>query len=166
VGDRVVQLARECATLIETVAHEALAELARLTGEGGPPPSLSRVDQLAGRARAAGLAVTLSVDGRPGAVPPGIDLAAFRIVQEALANTAKHARAEHAWVTVRYAPRAIDVEIADDGRGRGHGRRNGGGHGLIGMRERVALYGGSFDAGPRARGRGYRVRARLPLDAA
>ena len=148
--------------LIATVAEEALAELGRLTGtQAQPAPSLSRVDDLAGRARAAGLAVTLEVDGRPSTLPAGVDLAAFRIVQEALANSGKHARAGHAWVTVRYAPRAIELEIADDGRGPGDDTPTGG-HGLIGMRERVALYGGSIEIGARAPS-GYRVKARLPL---
>jgi signal transduction histidine kinase len=100
-------------------------------------------------------------------VPAGVDLAALRIVQEALANTAKHARAHRAWVNVRYGRRALELEIADDGRGPGRSRTRGdGGHGLIGMRERAALYGGSLDVGARSRSGGYVVRARLPIDAA
>ena len=101
--------AEQCVKLIETVAHEAVAELARLTslaGDAGDRPSLARVEQLAQRARASGLEVDINVDGGPSARPAGVDLAAFRIVQEALANTAKHAHAHRAWVTVRYgAPR-------------------------------------------------------------
>ena len=103
-------------------------------------------------------------EGSPATLPAGIDLAAFRIVQEALTNTTKHARAEHAWVKVRYAPRAVELEIGDHGPGDAARRtpRHGGGHGLVGMRERVALYHGSLDTGPRPGG-GYLVRARLPV---
>jgi signal transduction histidine kinase len=95
-------------------------------------------------------------------------LAAFRVVQEALANTAKHARAGRAWVTVRCDARAVGLEIADDGRGPNGGARARGdrttGHGLAGMRERVALYGGTLETGPREQGRGFRVRATIPID--
>ena len=164
--------AEQCVELIETVAREALAELSRLTRpaaaeDDAGEPSLARVDRLAERARAAGVPVELSVEGQPEKLHAGVDLAAFRIVQEALANAAKHARADRAWVTVRYGRRAIELEIADDGRGSGGRRtaRDGGGHGLVGMRERVALYGGSLDAGPQPAG-GYRVRARLPIEGA
>ena len=164
--------AEQCVELIETVAREALAELGRLTRpaaaeDDAGEPSLARVDRLAERARAAGVPVELSVEGQPEKLHAGVDLAAFRIVQEALANAAKHARADRAWVTVRYGRRAIELEIADDGRGSGGRRtaRDGGGHGLVGMRERVALYGGSLDAGPQPAG-GYRVRARLPIEGA
>ena len=164
--------AEQCVDLIEAVAREALAELGRLTrppaaGADDAEPSLARVDQLADRARAAGVPVELSVEGSPARLHAGLDLAAFRIVQEALANAAKHARADRAWVTVRYGQRAIELEIGDDGRGARAGgtARDGGGHGLVGMRERVALYGGSLDAGPQPAG-GYRVRARLPIEGA
>jgi signal transduction histidine kinase len=112
--------AAECAALIESVAREALAELGRLTGapaEEPAQPSLARVDALVGRARDAGLQVELRVEGEPEPLPAGVDLAAFRIVQEALANTAKHAGDARAWVVVRYAPRAVEVEVRDEGRG-------------------------------------------------
>jgi signal transduction histidine kinase len=164
--------AEACAELIEAVACEALTELGRLSrpeaavDDDDAEPSLARVDRLADRARAAGVPVELSVEGRPARLQAGVDLAAFRIVQEALANAAKHAQADRAWVTVRYGQRAIELEIADDGRGAVAGRAaREGGHGLLGMRERVALYGGSLDAGPRPAG-GYRVRARLPIEGA
>jgi signal transduction histidine kinase len=85
-------------------------------------------------------------------------------VQEALANTAKHAGAAHAHVVVRRGARALDLEIADDGRGPGGRPARDGGHGLAGMRERVALYGGTLETGPRERGRGFRVRATIPID--
>jgi signal transduction histidine kinase len=90
-----------------------------------------------------------------------VDLAAFRIVQEALTNTLKHAGCTHASVVVRHGPAGLDLEVADDGRGT-PSPVNGSGHGLIGMRERAALYGGTLDAGPRPEG-GYVVRATLPL---
>jgi signal transduction histidine kinase len=164
--------AEQAAALIEDIAREALDELARLgptsvNGEAADAtPSLARVEQLAARTRATGLAVAVHVDGPTDALPAGVDLAAYRIVQEALANTTKHARASHAWVTVRCDRRALELEIADDGSGpdgRSPRRNGSGGHGLVGMRERVALYGGSLDAGARPGG-GFRVRARLPID--
>jgi signal transduction histidine kinase len=156
--------AAECGALIEEVGREAVAELRRLTGAApASPPSLARVDALAQRTRDGGLPVDLRVEGDPGRLGAGVDLAAFRIVQEALANASKHAGAAHAWVVVRYDQRAVEVEIGDDGRGptaptNGHGA----GHGLVGMRERVALYGGTLDVGRRPGG-GFAVRARLPL---
>ena len=95
-----------------------------------------------------------------------MDLAAYRIVQEALANVAKHAAATRAWIVVRYEQRAVEVEIGDDGRGPdGGGTADDGGHGLVGMRERVALYGGTLELGGRA-GAGFTVHARLPLGGA
>ncbi len=111
--------------------------------------------------RRAGLPVALAVHGAPEAPAPGVGLAGYRIVQEALTNALKHAGPARAWVTVRYEPDALVLEIADDGRGAA-GDGGGGGHGLVGMRERVTLYGGEFAAGPRAEG-GFAVRARLPL---
>ena len=159
--------ALECVALIEDVGRDAIAELARL-GEPGsaPPPSLARVDVLADRARDAGLPVELRVDGERAALPAGIDLAAYRIVQEALANAAKHAAPTRAWIVVRYEPRAVEVEVGDDGRGPNvAGPRAGGGHGLVGMRERVALYGGTLDLGRGPAG-GFTVHARLPLGGA
>jgi signal transduction histidine kinase len=152
----------EIAALIETVAREALAELERLAGAlDATHPGLARVDALTARARDAGLPVELRVEGDPPALPAGVDVAAYRIVQEALANAAKHAGPATASVVIRYDRRAVEVEVADDGRG-GARRRRGGGHGLIGMRERVALYGGTLEAGRRASG-GFRVHARLPI---
>ena len=166
--------AAECAELIEEVGRDAIVELRRLAGipaeavGGDPQPTLARVDALAQRARDGGLPVELRVEGEPGGVAAGVDLAAFRIVQEALANASKHADAARAWVVVRYEQRAVEVEIGDDGRGPGGAvgpdRQAGanGGHGLVGMRERVALYGGTLDVGRRPGG-GFAVRARLPL---
>ncbi len=121
--------------------------------------------------RDAGLDVALVTEGEERAVPPGVDLSAYRIVQEALTNTLKHGGpSARATVTLRYRPSQLEVEIVDDGRGpeardlggNGSGNGNGPGHGLIGMRERVALHGGQLRAGRRTGG-GYAVRARFPL---
>lgn len=160
--------AAEIAALIGAVAREALAELGRLADlpTADAAPGLADIERLVEPARAAGLQVELRVDDRARTLPAGVDLAAFRIVQEALANTAKHAHADHAWVTVRCTGRAVELEIADNGHGP-NGRRpaRGGGHGLIGMRERVTLYGGSLDLG-RHPGGGFLVRARIPTEGA
>jgi signal transduction histidine kinase len=105
------------------------------------------------------------VEGDPARLPGGVDLAAYRIVQEALSNASKHAAGARAEVVVRYERTAVELEIADDGRGpadAGAPRTGGTGHGLIGIRERVALYGGTLDAGQRPSG-GFRVHARLPI---
>jgi len=119
------------------------------------------LDALVQELRAAGRDVELHVEGTPVELPPGVDLSAFRIVQEALTNTIKHAGEARAEVTVRYGLRSVELEVADDGRGaNGEGDA---GHGLIGMRERAALYGGVLEAGNRDE-RGYAVRAKLPID--
>ena len=162
--ERDAERAAQCATLIEAVGREALVELSRLTDRPseGPPPSLARVDALAQRARDGGLPVELRVEGEPARLAAGVDLAAFRIVQEALANVSKHAGAARAWVVVRYDPRAVELEIDDDGRGpNGSHAGKGSGHGVIGMRERATLYGGTLHVGRRPNG-GFAVRARLP----
>ena len=162
----------EAAGLIERTGREALAEIRQLFGpvrrgdgeELSGTPSIARVDELARRARAAGLHVELRVSGEPVALPPGIDVAAYRIVQEALTNTLKHAGDAHACVTVSYEPNELALSIEDDGEGPRDGyelSESGGGHGLVGMRERAALYGGIVQAG-RRRGGGFAVRARLP----
>jgi signal transduction histidine kinase len=163
--------AAEAAQLIQRTGREALAELRHLfgavrRGEGedlSGPPSIARVEGLARRARAAGLKVRLSVEGDPVPLPPGVDQAAYRVVQEALTNTLKHAGGTHAAVTVSYEPGEVVLSIEDDGASdRGDGlSATGSGYGLIGMRERVALYGGLLQAGPRDDG-GFAVRARLP----
>ena len=104
----------------------------------------------------------LHVDGEPATVSPALDLCAYRIIQEALTNAIKHAAPAHADVRLRWQAGALELEISDDGRGSGAVNGAGGGHGIAGMRERVALHGGSVDAGPRAGG-GFAVRAQLPL---
>jgi signal transduction histidine kinase len=156
--ERDPQRAAEAARLIEAVAGEALAELGRLAGDREPQPGLAEVGVLAQRARDGGLPVELQIEGEPRPLPAGIDLAAFRIVQEALANASKHAGRATAHVTVRYEPRAVELSIDDDGRGPNGSPH---GHGLVGMRERVALYDGTLHTGRRAGG-GFEVRARLP----
>jgi signal transduction histidine kinase len=124
-----------------------------------PQPGLGDLAPLAAQVREAGLEVDLRVEGTPVELPPGIDLSAYRIVQEALTNTLKHSSAGRAWVTVRYAPGAVELEVRDDGSAAGNG--NGTGHGIVGMRERVAIWGGELHAGGREDG--WAVRASLPI---
>ena len=170
--ERQPEKAIEVATLIQRTGREALAEIRHLfgavrRGDGDDlsgPPSIARVDGLARRARAAGLGVELRVVGDPVALPAGIDLTAYRIVQEALTNALKHAGSARASVTVSYEPNEVVLSIEDDGEGSREGFElgdSGGGHGLVGMRERAALYGGIVQAG-RRRGGGFAVHARLP----
>jgi signal transduction histidine kinase len=170
--DRQPDKAVEVAALIQRTGREALAEIRHLfgtvrRGEGDDlsgPPSITRLDGLARRARAAGLGVELRVVGEPVALPAGIDLTAYRIVQEALTNALKHAGSARAQVIVSYEPNEVVLSIADDGEGSREGYElgeAGGGHGLVGMRERAALYGGLVHAG-RRRGGGFAVHARLP----
>jgi signal transduction histidine kinase len=172
IAGRDPQRAAEAAELIQQTGRETLAELRQLfgavrRGEGEPlagPPSLARVDRLAQRARDAGLPVELRIEGDPVQLPTGVDLAAYRVVQEALTNALKHAGSARARVHVCYEPHEVVIEIEDDGVGPGRDgalREAGGGHGLVGMRERVHLYGGAFEAG-RRRGGGFAIRARLP----
>jgi signal transduction histidine kinase len=155
---------------IERAGEQALAEMRRLLGmlrrhdeefALAPQPSLARIDELLSSLEATGLPVSLTVEGEPFELPPGVDVSAFRIVQEALTNALKHAGPAHARVTLRYSDADLEVEIVDDGRGNGGGP--GTGHGLAGIRERVAVYGGELETGRRAEG-GYALRARLPLD--
>jgi signal transduction histidine kinase len=162
---------REALSSIESTGRQALVEMRRLLGvlrRGdeelalAPQPSLRHLDALVDHVRDAGLPVELRVDGEAAQLPPGVDVSAYRIVQEALTNTLKHAGPAHARVVVRYTREEVELEISDDGRGRK--RIEGGGHGLVGMRERVAVVGGVLESGSPADG-GFHVRARLPLDA-
>ena len=162
--------AREALRTIRRAGNDALDEMRRLLGilrqDGdelalAPQPSIARLEELLRQVRAGGLPVELVVDGQPRQLAPGVELAAYRIVQEALTNSRKHAGAAHAQVTVRYAPDALELDVVDDGRAAGQGE--GTGHGLVGMRERTALYGGVLEAGARPEG-GFAVHARLPLD--
>ncbi len=163
---------------IETSSRTALAEMRRMLGmlrQGDetsasllPAPGLATVPALVEESTAAGIATSLTVAGeRPEQVPPGVDLCGYRIVQEALTNVAKHAPGARADVTVDWTAAGVAVEVADDGHGRAlFGPDQPGthpGHGLLGMRERVALFGGVLAAGPRPEG-GFGVRADLPFD--
>ncbi|HKF75057.1 MAG TPA: ATP-binding protein, partial [Candidatus Dormibacteraeota bacterium] len=112
------------------------------------------------RVRSAGLHVDLRTEGQPRSLPPGVDLSAYRIVQEALTNTLRHAGAGRAEVVVRYCDTGVEVEVTDDGRGPSANGATGG-HGLAGMRERVGMFGGELQVGAR-NGGGFRVRAMLP----
>jgi signal transduction histidine kinase len=161
--------ARHAIDAIERTASQALGEMRRLLAilrEDGdaaqlaPEASLAHLDVLTGEIRAAGLPVELRVSGEPRELPPGLDASAYRIVQEALTNALKHAGQATAVVTVHYGADALELEVEDDGAGPQNGRS--GGHGLLGMRERAAVFGGSVEAGPRT-GSGFAVRASLPL---
>ncbi len=168
------QAARQALGSIGSAGRQALAELRRVLAavrpqageEDGwaPPPGLSGLGELLDRVRAAGLHVTARIDGAPVGLPAGLDLAAYRIVQEALTNTLKHARAEAAEVNLRYSPAGLFLEVLDDGQPAAPAGPRGpaGGRGLIGIRERAALHGGTCDAGPRPGG-GFGVRVSLPL---
>jgi signal transduction histidine kinase len=164
--------AQESLLLIEQTGREALAEMRRLVGvlrrpedapALAPQPSLRYLDRLVGQAREAGLPVEVRIEGDERELPASLDLTAYRIVQEGLTNAIKHSAAQHAEVFVRYGLSELELAISDDGTGSGNG--GGGGHGLVGMRERVAVYGGELRAGPRPGG-GYELRARLPVTAA
>jgi len=126
-----------------------------------PQPGLDRLQPLIDRVAAAGLPVDLTISGRPRPLPPGLDLACYRVVQEALTNVMKYAGQARTAVRLDYRPDELIIDVTDDGPA--VTAQAGGGRGLLGLRERVSLYGGEFDAGPRPAG-GWRVTARLPLD--
>jgi signal transduction histidine kinase len=160
---------RDALHAIEATGTEALADMRRLLGvyrtdgdrlELAPWPSLRHVDTLVAQVRDAGLPIELSVEGDPIDLPAGIDVSAYRILQEALTNALRHAGPATARVVVRYGTSSLDLEVADTGAGSRTLTEPG--QGLAGMRERVALFGGSIDAGPRPEG-GFVVRARLPV---
>ena len=166
--------ARQALRSIGSAGRQALAELRRVletvrpqTGENAgfaPQPGLARLGELLAQVRATGLNVTARIDGAPADLPASLDLSAYRIVQEALTNTLKHARADTAQVNVRYHPTELILEVLDDGRPAapaGHHERATG-RGLISMRERAAIHGGTLDAGPRPGG-GFGVRVSFPL---
>jgi signal transduction histidine kinase len=161
--------ARDVLETIEQIGRGALTETRRLVGmlrEDGvdplsPQPGLGDVATLVAQVGEAGLPVELRVEGEPRALPTGIELSAYRIVQEALTNALKHAGGAPATVCVRYGADALELEILDDGAA-GEASAPGGGHGLAGMRERVALYGGRLEAGRRPAG-GFCVSVLLPI---
>jgi signal transduction histidine kinase len=155
---------------VEQAGRTALAEMRRLVGamrhngdglELAPQPGLDGLDALVEEVGRSGLPVRLHVDGEPFPLPRAIDLSAYRIVQEGLTNTLKHARAGHADVTVRYGAESVQLEVRDDGKG--GGTSDGLGHGLVGIRERVKIFGGEMTAGTAPAG-GFVVSARLPLE--
>ncbi len=160
-------------TTIEQSASEALTEMRRLLSllreqdeeiTLAPQPSLSRVEALAEGARAAGLHVELEVEGSLDDLPAAVDVSGYRIVQEALTNAIKHAGPARASVRIARGDRELNIEVVDDGTGSSPAES--GGHGLVGMRERVAVYGGQLEAGPHSSGQGYAVRVQLPLQGA
>jgi signal transduction histidine kinase len=162
----------EALDAIDRSGRSALVEMQRLlgllreedeTGSLAPQPRVSQLAELTQSVRSTGLDVELAVHGVPVQLEPGIDLSAYRIVQEALTNTMKHGRASHALVSVRYGTRDLELEISDDGAGGSSAAA--GGRGLLGMRERAEFFGGRLDHGVRPEG-GYRVSVRLPLEPA
>src|SRR5262245_56242827 len=166
------EAAREAFASISASGRQALGELRRMLGllrvhDGETPlepqPGLRELESLVEQMRLVGLPVELSIEGEPLELPAGIDLSAFRIVQEALTNTLKHAGPAHALVTVRYGVDHLELQVADDGRG--GDTRNDAGHGIAGMRERVRLFGGTLEARGGDAG-GFVVHARLPVGAA
>jgi signal transduction histidine kinase len=165
--------ARAALLAIKHASRNALAELraslGMLRSSGAAPreeaAGLDRLPTLVESSRAGGLPVEVLVEGDAGPLPPAVDMAAFRVVQESLTNVIRHAGPARATVAVRHANDSVEIEVTDDGRGVAAGNSDaggeGGGHGLAGMRERAALLGGEMEAGPR-RGGGYRVWVRFP----
>ncbi len=158
------------------LGRDALSEMHRMLGvlrlqNGGAPerepqPGVRDLEGLIARTRESGLDAELIVEGVPCELPPTVDLSAYRIVQEALTNVVRHANAGHALVRLAFAHDHVEVTVTDDGPGSGDAAVNGSaatGHGLVGMRERVALFGGALEAGRRVDGNGYRVHALLPV---
>ena len=158
----------ELRNLLGLLAPDGEAEPgADAAGRGGdmeltPQPGLGQIGSLIDRVRAAGLPAELSVAGRRD-LPPGLDLAAYRVVQEALTNVMKHAGQARTTVRIEYRPAELLITVRDDGRLAATAPHGGGGRGLIGLRERIAVYGGELDAGPRPGG-GWRLAARIPLE--
>ena len=170
------EVVRDSLVSIESAGRQALTDMERMLGilratdeaseSLSPQPDLSHVENLAAQVTHAGVPVNVTVEGTPAALPPSVDLTAYRIVQEALTNVLKHAGPARASVTIRHAPDCLELDITDDGQGvpvdAGIDSDRVGGRGLIGMRERVAVFGGELTAG-RLPGGGFRVHARLPL---
>ncbi len=163
---------RSSLTQLAGLGREALSEMHRMLGvlrlddsgaEREPQPGVRDLERLIERAGSAGISASLVVDGDPRPLPPAVDLSAYRIVQEALTNVIRHADADAVTVTLSYRNSDLEVTVTDDGVGL-VSNGNGGGHGLVGMRERVALFGGELSAGPVGNGgHGYRVHAALPV---
>jgi len=170
--DRQPEKARDPLLSVEATGRTAMSELRRLVAmlrqpededQLAPQPSLRHLNLLVDQIRETGLVIDVDESCREDGIPPGVDLSAYRIAQEALTNVLKHASAAHVSVSVRCDGAAVEVIVEDDGRGPSdHGSLTGG-HGIIGMRERVSLFGGRFEAGARAGG-GFRVFAHLPYE--
>ena len=170
------EVVRHSLVSIESAGRQALTDMERMLGilraadeaseSLSPQPDLSHVEDLARQVTQAGVPVTVTVEGTPVAIPPSVDLTAYRIVQEALTNVLKHAGPARASVTIRHSADCVELDVTDDGQGvsgdDGDSADRVGGRGLIGMRERVAVFGGELTAG-HLPGRGFRVHARLPL---
>ncbi len=168
--------AREALSSIETAGRSGMAEMRRLLGllndgDAGagtvPQPSLQEIPDLVARVRTTGMPVDLHVEGTVRALPAGLELAGYRIVQEAMTNALKHAGRVPVDVRLEYEPDWLDIEVTDRGpteTGQPINGRDSGSHGLMGMRERVSLYGGTLETGPMNGGGGFSVHARLPLD--
>ncbi|HEX7611268.1 MAG TPA: sensor histidine kinase [Candidatus Limnocylindrales bacterium] len=173
IADKDPAAARGALEAVESAGRTALAEMRRMLevlradDPGvGPQPGLDELDRLIKQVRSVGLPVELKIEGSACCLPAGMDLAAYRIVQEALTNTVKHGGKADALVTVRYTTDTLEIEVVDDGRGAAAPLLSmgvPGGHGLIGMKERVALFGGQLSVGPVLTG-GYRVFARMPIE--
>jgi signal transduction histidine kinase len=173
VADKDPDAARGALQAVEMAGRTALAEMRRMLevlradDPGvGPQPGLGELERLIGQVHDAGLPVEFSIEGGACCLPAGMDLAAYRIVQEALTNTVKHGGMATARVVVRFTDDTLEIEVMDNGRGAAAlllSETDGGGHGLIGMKERVALFGGVLEAGPILTG-GYRVFARMPIE--
>jgi signal transduction histidine kinase len=169
--DTNTEKARQAMLAVQDSGREALAELHRLLGmlrpdrpaasSAGPQPGLAELERLTSNVQEAGVSIELRRDGVARELPRGLDLAAFRIIQEALTNVLKHADASQAQVTLAYRNDSLELSVLDNGRG-GSENVNGSRHGLVGMQERATLYGGEFHAGPDRQG-GYAVRARFPI---
>ena len=169
------ELVRRALAAIRTTGADALGEMRRVVamlreeGEGAdgvlaPQPGLDGLPELLAATRAAGLEATLEVRGTPQPLPPGLELTGFRVVQEALTNARRHSGAASVRVLVEHDPAELRIQVCDDGPGPAPGNSGaGGGHGLVGMRERVAMYGGRVEAGPGGTG-GFVVRVVLPLE--
>ena len=166
---------REALASVEATGKQALVEMRHLLGvlradddasdAREPQPGIGKLEALLASVRTTGLPVDLAVEGEPRGLPSGVDVSAYRVVQEALTNALKHAGPARAHVLVRYADTGVEVQVNDDGRGIASdlegGNATGSGQGLVGMRERVALFGGELQAGPRSGG-GFAVTARFP----
>lgn len=166
------QAAGEALGLIESTARKTLVELSQLLGvlrkvdgaaaQRAPQPGLAQMNTLVDELRSAGVAVQCHVEGETRALPPALDLSAYRILQESTTNILKHARAGHVDIVVSYRPNEVGLRVRDDGVGAANPNGRASGHGLIGMRERVELFGGELSTGP-LKGGGFEVMARLPI---